>query len=171
MTVPLDSLESINALLARSLGDQVAGDVVRRALAEAGLTKISSREDFLRVLNRIERTGGTAGLAARLALSRAERGVAILDAQKAIKTDPPVPAAPKPAPEVALSEIAKQLAFSLGDAKAEAVVAQAARALKLRGTSVTRAEAIDLLESLIQQGGVVATVARFTKVRFLLEIT
>jgi len=154
-------------LLATSLGEDAAREIVMREAKACGLEALSTRDEAVRLLKRIEKAGSTSGLSARLALSRIERGAPLTlgGASSIFATEPPLSAG-KPAQ---LSELASMLAHALGDAKAEAVVTRAAQQLALSGSRVTHEEAVSLLENLSRQAGVVGTVARFAKVRFLLQ--
>lgn len=120
----------------------------------------------MRVLVQIESEGSTAGLAARLARSRLERGLRFGGTGMSGTFSS---SAPEPLKSVLLSDLSATLARSLGDAKAEEAVQKAAAALGFAGPSVSIDQAVKLLESLVAQGGVVGTVARFAKVRFLLD--
>ncbi len=165
-TPPRSPLEVIVGLLATSLGDDAARAVVRRAATAAGIENPSTRDEALRVLAQIEKEGSTAGLAARLARSRIERGLRVGASGFSGTFSSTVPGPPK---SIRLDELTATLARSLGDAKAEEAVQKGAAALGFAGPSVTIEQAVKLLESLVAQGGVVGTVARFAKVRFLLD--
>jgi hypothetical protein len=158
--------EVIVGLLATSLGDETARAVVRRAAKAAGVENPSTRDEAMRVLVQIESEGSTAGLAARLARSRLERGLRFGGSGFSGTFSSSVPAPPK---SILLSDLAATLARSLGDAKAEDAVQKGAAALGFAGSSVSVEQAVKLLESLVAQGGVVGTVARFAKVKFLLD--
>ncbi|MBL8742276.1 MAG: hypothetical protein JNK04_14305 [Myxococcales bacterium] len=167
MSIPPSSpFDVIVGLLATSLGDDAARQVVRRAAVAAGIENPSTRDEAMRVLVQIEKEGSTAGLAARLARSRLERGLRFAGSGFSGTFSSSVPDPPK---SIRLDELSSTLARSLGDAKAEEAVQKAAAALGFAGPSVTVEQAVKLLESLVAQGGVVGTVARFAKVRFLLD--
>ena len=165
-TPPSSPFDVIVGLLATSLGDEAAREVVRRAAAKAGIANPSTRDEAIRVLVQIESEGSTAGLAARLARSRLERGLRFGGSGFSGTFSSSVPGPPK---SIRLDDLASSLGRSLGDAKAEETVQKAAAALGFAGPSVTFEQAVKLLESLVAQGGVVGTVARFAKVRFLLD--
>ena len=69
---------------------------------------------------------------------------------------------------VALSELAGLLAASLGDAKARAAVETAVEALGLSGPELEARDAYRVLEQISEVPGIVGTVARFAKARFIL---
>jgi hypothetical protein len=161
------------AVLRDALGDEAARELVAREAREAGLRSVGAEADRVALLTRIERLGGTAGLAAKLALSRLRRGVSTSGVAPAV-VPPAVAAAPSaaptaPAPSHSVFAVVSMLARSLGDEKARDVVAAAMAELKLSGDRLSDAEAMLVLERLASRAGVVGTVARFAKARFLLK--
>jgi len=159
-------LEVIIGLLATSLGDDAARQIVVRAAKASGIENPSTRDEATRLLAHIEAAGSTAGLAARLARSRLERGLRFGGSGFSGTFASSIPA---PSSKVKLSELAATFARALGDTKAEEVVQKGAAALGFAGPAVSTEQAVRLLESLVAHGGVVGTVARFAKVKFLLE--
>jgi hypothetical protein len=71
-------------------------------------------------------------------------------------------------PRVPPREIARLLAAGIGMEKAEASVNAAMDALKLEPSSLTRAQALAVLEHVAAEPGVVGVTARFAKSRLLL---
>jgi hypothetical protein len=63
-------------------------------------------------------------------------------------------------------EVLSFLSPSLGDEKARDVLGQYAKTLGISLTSLTRVEAIVLLDAMSQASGLLGVVARFAKVRF-----
>ncbi len=161
---PLDALIS---LLATSLGDESAKVIVTREARALKLEEPRTQEDFLLLLRAIERLGGTGGLAARLAITRIERGVPLLGAHASAASLPPAAAnAAKPIP---VAEIVRMLAQTLGEEQASAVVTKAMHSLGLTGPGLRKDDAVHLLDTIVVEGGTVGTVARFAKVRLLLS--
>ncbi len=157
-------IESIIGQLASSLGPEVAREVVERHARALGLLNLSTREEAARVLGAIDAGGGTAGLAARLLITRIERSAVSSSSSSGLFSAPPASAK-----RVKVSALADAMARSLGDAKANEVVAKACGALGYTADSLTEEQAARVLESLVKLGGVIGTVARFAKVRFLLD--
>lgn len=159
------------ALLSTSLGEDTARTIVDREALAAGLTAILTPEDTTLVLGRIEALGGTAGLAARLALTRMSRGDAMNSTPPSYSALPRTTLSPSRPSSLTfnVSDLVSMLARSLGDAKAEEVVARAQQATKIYGPLLTREQAVLLFDRLIEERGAVGTVARFAKARFLLH--
>lgn len=159
-------LDALIALLATSLGDDSARAIVTREARALSLEEPRTQEDFLLLLRAIERLGGTAGLAARLAITRIERGVPLLGAHAKPVS---LPAAASTAKPVAVSEIVRMLAQTLGDEQAAAAVTKGMSSLALKGPALRKDDAVHLLDAIVAEGGTVGTVARFAKVRLLLS--
>lgn len=171
--LPGKPYEEIVTLLSTSLGEGTARTIVDRAAADAGLTAVLTEEDTLTVLRAIERMGGTAGLAGRLALTRLSRGGGVNGTVSST-----VPAGPpsRPAPVTinegsklfAVDDIVSMLARSLGDAKAAEAVSKVQQTTKLYGPQLDKDQVVRIFDALIAVRGAVGTVARFAKARFLL---
>jgi cellulase/cellobiase CelA1 len=140
--------------------------LVERQASEAKLQSIESDNDRLVLLNRIAGLGGTAGLAAKLAVVRHRRAAT---STTVAATSPVKPAAHRVEPVHAVHALVSMLGRSLGDEKAREVVTAAMAELHLAGERLSEAEAESVLEQLASREGVVGTVARFAKARFLLK--
>jgi hypothetical protein len=73
-----------------------------------------------------------------------------------------------PGDRVALSELAGLLAASLGEDRARATVEGTVRAMGLEGPELEARDAFRVLAQLGEAPGIVGTVARFAKARFIL---
>jgi peptide subunit release factor 1 (eRF1) len=111
--------EAVVVVLRDVLGDEAARNLVEREAREAKLQSIESDKDRLTLLTRVERLGGTAGLAAKLAISRLRRA-ATSSITSAVS--PVTRTAERPAPSHTVHVLASMLARSLGDEKAREVV-------------------------------------------------
>jgi hypothetical protein len=167
--MPVDSLETIVNLLASSLGDDAAREIVSREAGALGLGNNLTTDEALRLLGRIEASSGPASLAARLAIIRVRRSSsATMPRVAPAATDAPPPS-PRAEPIVLVAEIVELFAKSLGDEKARAVVDEALGRLGLTGPRLRRSDASKLLDIVSDGGGLPGSVARFAKVRFLLR--
>ena len=170
--MPSTPFAPIVELLKSSLGEGPAESLVLREAAQARLNNISSPADGLLLLRRIEALGGAAGLAAKLAIGRLQRGVpfaSLSNSEQASRaTVAPTPAV-NTRPPVQLKEIIGQLSRAIGDEKASDAVYQAMGELRIPGPTLSDPDVIRLLELLATRGGGVGTVARFAKVRFMLQ--
>ena len=171
--MPPTPFAPIIELLKSSLGEGPAESLVLREAAQARLNNISSPADGLLLLRRIEALGGAAGLAAKLAIGRLQRGVpfaSLSNSEQASRaTVAPTPPAVNARPPLQLSELIGQLSRAIGDEKAADAVYQAMGELRIPGPTLSDPEVIRLLELLATRGGGVGTVARFAKVRFMLQ--
>jgi hypothetical protein len=181
-----DALDPIIELLAGSLGDDTARDIVRREAQAMGLGAIASDADRIELLRRIEAQSGPAGLAARLALMRLQRQRSLSGKMPAVtngasggarqpdaKHDTGPIGSDKQADQagrVSRAELVDLFAKSLGATSAEAIVKRAMLRTGLPGPTMTAKEATLVLDAIENDGGVGAAVARFAKVRFLLKV-
>jgi len=81
---------------------------------------------------------------------------------------PDDPTPDDPEDRVPLSELASLLAASLGDDKARATVRETVAAMGLSGPELEPRDAFRVLEKISESPGIVGTVARFAKARFIL---
>jgi len=70
---------------------------------------------------------------------------------------------------VLLDDVIGALAFSIGEDKARAAVADACISLGIHHHAMTRDDALAVLESIAQTPGVVGVCARFSRSRFILQ--
>jgi len=158
------SVESVIALLANTLGDATAREVVEREVRLAGLGRTVSDEDAVAILTKIEQGGGPSGLGARLAKLRLQRAATGVSSAAVAA----VAATGAKTPRIAVSQLVSMFTPALGVEKATETIRTALTALDVRGETITLDDAAVCLERLGRQGGVIATVARFAKARLLL---
>ncbi|MFO0552527.1 MAG: hypothetical protein U0271_29325 [Polyangiaceae bacterium] len=168
------TIETIVEMLTPSLGAARARELCEQAAKDEGITGPVTPAHTVAILKRLEKSRDTAGLAARLALARLDRqshaSVADLPAaSEPLSTAAPASQAARPKQSVQQAEIVAILARSLGDAKAAESVAKCLAALGIQRSELTPEEAGRVFDNLMTEGGVVATVARFAKARFLLR--
>lgn len=173
-----EPLDPIIELLAGSLGDDSAREIVRREAQAMGLGPNVTEADRIQLLRRIESQSGPAGLAARLALMRLHRQRGLSGSMPAVTNG----AAGRPGDtkhddrsadssgRVSRAELVDLFAKSLGATSAEAIVKRAMLRTGLPGPTMTAKEATMVLDAIENEGGVGAAVARFAKVRFLLKV-
>lgn len=172
-----EPLDPVIELLAGSLGDDTARDIVRREAQAMGLGPNVTEADRIQLLRRIETQSGPAGLAARLALMRLhrQRGLsgtlpAVTNGAGSRSADPKHDDKGDPSGRVSRAELVELFAKSLGATSAEAIVKRAMLRTGLPGPTMTAKEATVVLDAIENEGGVGAAVARFAKVRFLLKV-
>lgn len=164
---------SIIDVLKSSLGDQAASAIVTREAQAAGLTAVRTDKEALELLTRIERLGGAAGLAARLAIGRISRGVPVWGLSNSTSSTSGSSSIARPRSDrptaFTPAHIASLLSRAIGDEKAADAVQKAMTELRLSGPVLSKDDAVRLLDNLVTKGGGVGTVARFAKVRFMLD--
>jgi hypothetical protein len=162
----------IVALLAPTLGEERAGEVVRDALTALRVTGDAiARRDVARTLEHIGRTPGFVGSVARFALARVmvKDAVMVKEAGEARRTVPPP--GPRPVKDEILgrSELTALLASSLGEEKAKEVVEEALRKLGALHDTFPLSQGVAALDELARSEGLVGVTARFAKARLLLR--
>jgi hypothetical protein len=131
-----------------------------------------SRDQAGEILSLLGRNPGVVGAAARLASMRlpSEYG----DQPPSSRTSPPDPEKPRRptgAVEdlVVAADLCALLAASLGEEKAREVVTKYTTLLRLPAERFPRKDALELLDAMAVESGVVGVVARFAKARLLLS--
>jgi hypothetical protein len=171
-------------LLALTLGDErarVTWAEALRGVAAAEATDYDGQQTAA-LLTALGLASGTIGLAARVAKLRLESeatGPFTLESLRAAappatapqraepRHEPVPPSHGSPGDQARLAkEVLSFLSPSLGDEKARDVLGQYAKTLGISLTSLTRVEAIVLLDAMSQASGLLGVVARFAKVRF-----
>jgi hypothetical protein len=176
-------------LLGLTLGEEKAQAAWADALRAAGVldSDLYPTEQALGVLQVLASSPGTTGLAARLATLRLtggeRRGNAPDDApepssvfRRAALKLPPEKSSDGPRDKPTSEhppgrgvDLKGLLAPSLGEEKAREAVAEYAKTLGLSSATLSRADAVTLLEAMSRASGLLGVVARFAKVRLLLK--
>ena len=166
-------------LLAPTLGMEKSRDVVAHAARELGFPDPSSfsldqAEALLQTLGSAE---GIVGVVARFAVGRVGSLLEVEDdepTETGVVLRPPTREAGTGSytrlPTVSRSEIAALFATTLGPAKADEVLRQAAAHLGLGSGPWVRSQATTLLDHLAAAEGIVGVVARFSQPRVLAKL-
>jgi hypothetical protein len=192
MTIAIPRAELVLAL-APSLGEEKSSDVVTAALAKLGFEgAVLEPAQVDAVLDLLASERGLVGVAARVAKQRSRvfsddpnltsSGDSSSASRRSLwprATDGRVyesssslraPSMPPSAPtKVRVKDLTRMLAATLGDAKGEEIVRATLARLSLTEPEVTRDEALEVLEILAKEAGVVGVTARFAKARMLLK--
>jgi hypothetical protein len=145
------------------LGAGPARERVLSALRALGLDEGRiTFEQATTVLAQLERLGGAAGAAARLAQRKLAGGAL------AGGTATPLPRAARGSGEVGREELAALLAPSVGEELAAAAIDRAATRIGM-GTKGTLETALAVLDAVAAEPGIVGTTARFAKARLHLK--
>ncbi|MCC6900656.1 MAG: hypothetical protein IT377_16875 [Polyangiaceae bacterium] len=159
------TLRSIISQLANIAGEEQAREVVQRAARAAGASLDSSDPQVVDgVLATISVTPGILGTTARVLRRRARAG--LLPAPTPHRA-PSLKAPAAGSPE--LQKLVGMLAGPLGEERAAEVVASASERLSLDPSAMSSSDCLAVLDDLTRAGGLVGTVARFVKVRTLLD--
>jgi hypothetical protein len=171
-------------LLALTLGDERAKVTWAEALRGVAAAEAADYDGqkTVALLTALGLASGTVGLAARVAKLRLESEATGPFTLESLRTSaaPPTPQRPEPRHEPVppshssapsdsarlASEVLSFLSPSLGDEKARDALGHYARTLGISLASLTRVEAIALLDAMSQASGLLGVVARFAKVRF-----
>ena len=163
-------------LLASSLGEEKSEAAIHEAASRLGLlgALTLSRSQAGNILEFLGRAPGVVGAAARLAGMRlpAEYAAEHPPSSRSMAPDRPDTARRAAAQRedlVSAADVCALLAPSLGEEQAREVVAKYAAALHLPPEAFPRKDALDLLDAMAVEAGVVGVVARFAKARLLLS--
>lgn len=167
--------------LAAVVGEERAAELVTESLAALGVTGWSDAIAD-RVIDKLAATPGLVGAAARRLRAPTSARATAPSLERPVfatsATSPhrdPAPHAPTP-PEGLTSgsptfvKLTAMLGASLGEAKARALVEEAARRRGITRESLGHEDAFLILEDLAREPGLVGTVARFAKARAHFEL-
>lgn len=193
MTIAIPRAELVLAL-APSLGDEKSAEVINAALAKLGFEEaVLDPAQVDAVLDLLASERGLVGVAARVAKQRSrvfsDDPTVMLTSESSSSmrrslwprntTDPRLyessstlraPSMPPSAPSrVRVKDLVRMLAASIGDVKGEEVVKATLARLSLSESEVSRDEALEVLEILAKEAGVIGVTARFAKARMLLK--
>ncbi len=192
MTIAIPRAELVLSL-APSLGEEKSVEVVNAALAKLGFEDaVLEPAQVEAVLEHLSAEPGLVGVAARVAKQRSRvfsddptsgsTGESSSTTRRSLRpravdariyessTTLRAPSIPPPTPaRIRLKDLARMLAPSIGEARGEEVVRDAAMKLGIEGPETSRDRALELLELLATETGVVGVTARFAKARLLLN--
>lgn len=157
-------------LLASALGQEKGEEVVVAAARALGLAGPHFAPDEVRaIFARLSTEEGLIGVVARFVVSRGD--VEALVERTSLPSARRASSAKLQAakPGVAVVDLLPLLAPALGTEKARDATNAAAVRLGLDARSLTRDDAVAVLDELARAEGIVGVVARFAKARFLLE--
>lgn len=160
--------EQLTRLLAAALGEEKGDEIVTAAAHALGFAgQEFAPEEARAIFERVAKTEGLIGVVARFALSRGELDAVIHS------TPSPAPCAPKAAEGPPLPahggavDLVALLGPALGMEKARDATTIAAARLGLDAASLSRQDALRVLDELAREEGIVGVIARFAKARFL----
>lgn len=153
-----DSADLANSL-ATALGYERADRIVESTLVKLALPRKGlSHDDAMRVLESVAQVDGVVGVAGRIALARAPREAMSVSGQFRSGL-----------PSMTVARMVELFVPSVGNAKAEEVVAAARSKLRIESDTLTSKQVSEMLDHIAGGAGIVATVARFARARLLLD--
>ena len=192
MTIAIHRAELVLAL-APSLGDEKSAEVVTAALDKLGFDgQVLEPTQVDAVLDLLAGEQGLVGVAARVAKQRSrvfsDDPNMVLSGESSSATrrslwprgiDPRLyesstslraPSVPPTGPQrVRVKDLVRMLAPSIGDVRGEEAVRGALARMNLEGAEISQDQALEALEMLAKEPGVVGVTARFAKARMLLK--
>jgi hypothetical protein len=164
------SKDELTKLLAPSLGQEKSDEVVLATARSLGFSPpFFSAAEVRSLFETLSKAEGLIGVVARFAVSRGDVDVLV---ERALTQSTRNPRAQDPSStklRVAAVDLLPLLAPALGTEKARDAVTTTAHRLRLNPQSLTRDQALSVLDELACTEGIVGVVARFAKARFLLE--
>jgi hypothetical protein len=162
------TVDDLVALLAPTLGEERARELVRGALASLSVSEADfAGPDAIRVLELVGRTPGFVGSVSRFALARftlkdatssASRPRSSTSGLRGVKND-----------ALARHELTDLLAPTLGQEKSDEAVLEVLRKHGFPLDAFSLAQALSVLEALAMSPGLVGVAARFAKAHLLMR--
>jgi hypothetical protein len=160
--------DAVVALLASALGQEKSDEVVLSTAHGLGIPgAVWTGAEVRAIVDKLARSEGLVGVVARFALTRGD--VDRLVKRSVPPEGPPSSRArrPSPAPTSAI-DLVGLLAPALGAEKARDATESSCGKLGFDARTLSRDEALHVLDDLTKNEGIVGVVARFAKARFLL---
>lgn len=161
--------DELTKLLAAALGQEKSDEVVMTTARSLGVSPPFSAGEVQTLFATLSKADGLIGVVARFAVSRGDVEALV---EKAMTQSSRNPAANEPASaklRLAAVDLLPLLAPALGTEKARDAVTTTAQRMRFDPQSLTREQALTVLDDLAGSEGIVGVVARFAKARFLLE--
>ena len=166
-SIPKDELTK---LLAAALGQEKSDEVVVSTARSLGIGPLHFSAGEVRTLfDALSKADGLIGVVARFAVSRGDVEALVEKAMTESSRHPVAKENPSANLRIAAVDLLPLLAPALGTEKARDAVTTTAQRLRFDPQSLTRDQALTVLDELAQSDGIVGVVARFAKARFLLE--
>lgn len=164
------SKDELTKLLAPALGQEKSEEVVLSTARSLGISPpYFSAEDVRALFAALSKADGLIGVVARFAVSRGDVDTLV---ERALTDSSPNPRSNEPPSakmRLAAVDLLPLLAPALGTEKARDAVTTTAQRMGSDPQSLSREQALAVLDDLAQSEGIVGVVARFAKARFLLE--
>lgn len=157
-------------LLASALGQEKSEEVVAATSRTLGFGGPSySATEIRSLFDAVSKADGLIGVVARFAVSRGDVDALVEKALSASTRNPRTRETTSGSVHIAAIDLLPLLAPALGTEKARDAVTTGAQRLRFDPQSLSREQALAVLDDLAHSDGIVGVVARFAKARFLLE--
>lgn len=166
-TIPKDELTK---LLAAALGQEKSDEVVVSTARSLGFGPLHySAQEVRTLFEALSKAEGLIGVVARFAVSRGDVETLFEKAMTESSRHAAAHDHSSAKTRITAVDLLPLLAPALGTEKARDAVTTTAQRLRFDPQSLTREQALTVLDELAQSEGIVGVVARFAKARFLLE--
>lgn len=164
------SKDELTKLLASALGQEKSEEILLATARTLGFAPPYFSANEVRALfATLSKAEGLIGVVARFAVSRGDVDALVEKAMTQSTRNPRVTAPSSPKMRIAAVDLLPLLAPALGTEKARDAVTTSALRHRFDPQSLTRDQALAVLDDLANTEGIVGVVARFAKARFLLE--
>jgi len=164
------SKDELTKLLAAALGQEKSEEVVLAMSRSLGFSPpLYSPVEVRALFEALSKAEGLIGVVARFAVSRGDVDALVEKALSQSARNPRVGDVSSAKLRIAAVDLLPLLAPALGTEKARDAVTNTAQRMRFDPQSLTREQALAVLDDLAQSEGIVGVVARFAKARFLLE--
>jgi hypothetical protein len=162
--------DELTKLLAPALGQEKSDEVVVSTARSLGFSAPHFSANEVRTLfAKLSKADGLIGVVARFAVSRGDVDALVEKAMSRSARNPSVQVPSSAKLRIAAVDLLPLLAPALGTEKARDAVTTTALRLRFDPQSLTREQALMVLDELARSEGIVGVVARFAKARYLLE--
>ena len=153
-------LNDVIALISPTIGNEKGESVLRSAARALGIRpEDMTRREAREVLEKVGGEPGVVGLSARLASSRVTT----------LASEAPRAPSMRVHGHYTRTQLVGMIEQSVGRDKSERLIAEAALEQGIEGERLTAAQAMDVLELLAEQPGIVGVTARFARVKLLVR--
>lgn len=164
------SKDDLTRLLAAALGQEKSEEVILTTARSLGFDPpYFSANEVRSLFATLSKAEGLVGVVARFAISRGDVDALVDRALTQSTRNPQVKDPSSTKIRLAAVDLLPLLAPALGTEKARDAVTVSAQRQRFDPQSLTRDQALAVLDDLAESEGIVGVVARFAKARFLLE--
>jgi hypothetical protein len=161
--------DELTKLLAAALGQEKSDEVVMATARSLGISPPFAAGEVRMVFATLSKAEGLIGVVARFAVSRGDVEALVEKAMVQSTRNPRVNDPSSEKLRIAAVDLLPLLAPALGTEKARDAVTTTAQRMRFDPQSLSREQALTVLDELARSEGIIGVVARFAKARYLLE--